>query len=230
MTTVAPPPPVPAGLGRVLTVPGVYAPRSDSRLLAHAMLAEGVRPGMEVLDVGTGSGVLALYAARLGATVTAVDIDRRAVLTARLNALLARQRVTVRRGDLNRPLLPGRSFDVVVSNPPYVPAPGRLPRRGPARAWDAGHDGRALVDRLCAAAPTVLRPHGVLLMVHSAMCDPEESVRRLSRAGLRAGVSGRASVPFGPVVRGRLDWLRQRGLMDVRDEREELVVIRAERV
>jgi SAM-dependent methyltransferase len=146
----------------MITMPGVYAPQADSSLLAEALRRGGICAGMDVLDVCTGSGVLGVYAARL-ARVTAVDVARRAVLTARLNALLARQRLTVRRGDLFASL-PVRSFDVIVSNPPYVPAPGaRLPRRGAARAWDAGHDGRAFVDRICEDAPAVLRPHGVLL-------------------------------------------------------------------
>ncbi|MFG2794239.1 50S ribosomal protein L11 methyltransferase, partial [Streptomyces sp. NPDC048419] len=79
-----------------LTLPGVYAPQWDTGLLARALHREGVGSRTEVLDLGTGSGALAVQAARLGAQVTAVDISRRAVLTARLNALLAGQRVRVR--------------------------------------------------------------------------------------------------------------------------------------
>jgi release factor glutamine methyltransferase len=219
----------PADLGRVLRLPGVYAPQADSFLLAEALRREGVGPGTDVLDVCTGSGALGLYAAGLGARVTAVDISRRAVLTTRLNAFLSRQRVTVRRGDLMASLS-GRSFDVVVSNPPYVPAPVMLPPRwGAARAWDAGHTGRVLVDRICDSASDVLRPHGVLLMIHSGLCGPDDTLRRLTSAGMSAEVMDRAYVPFGPVLRGRLPWLRQRGLLEPQDDREELVIIRAEK-
>jgi release factor glutamine methyltransferase len=222
------------GLGRVLTMPGVYAPQSDSFLLAEALRdeagrREGLGPGTAVLDLCTGSGALAVYAAGLGARVTAVDIGRRAVLTARLNALVARRRVSVRRGDLLTGL-PARSFDVVISNPPYVPAPGGLPpRRGAARAWDGGHGGRALVDRICTAAPAVLRQDGVLLMVHSGLCGADETLRRLAGAGLRATVVNRTYIPFGPVLLGRLSWLRERGLLDSHEDKEELVIIRAEK-
>ncbi|QWA26077.1 methyltransferase [Streptomyces sp. JCM17656] len=197
-------------------------------MLARALGREDVGSATEVLDLGTGSGALAIQAARLGARVTAVDISRLAVLTARINALLARRRVRVRRGDL-ADAVPGRSYDLVVSNPPYVPSPAaRLPLRGRSRAWEAGRDGRALVDRICTAAPSVLRPGGVLLIVHSGLCDSRTTLQRLSDAGLRACVTERATVPYGPVLRSRQRWLVQEGLADHAETREELVVIRAE--
>ncbi|SHM80829.1 HemK2/MTQ2 family protein methyltransferase [Actinacidiphila paucisporea] len=219
----------PADLGFLWTLPGVYAPQEDTRLLARALLAEGVTAGMDVLDVCTGSGALAVLAARMGARVSATDISRRAVLTAQLNAARARQRVQVRRGDLSAPW-GGRTFDVVVSNPPYVPARGRRPPLwGRARAWDAGRDGRHVVDRICAHAPRLLRPHGVLLMVHSGLCGTDTTLRQLTAAGLTCSVTDRAYVPFGRVLTQRLPWLRAQGLIGPHEDKEELVVIRAER-
>ncbi|MET7795575.1 HemK2/MTQ2 family protein methyltransferase [Streptomyces decoyicus] len=220
----------PATLARprpLVTLPGVYLPQHDTRLLLRALYREDVGAGTELLDLGSGSGVLAVGAARLGALVTAVDISWQAVLSTRINAWLSRQQVTVRRGDLTAAVR-GRSFDVLVSNPPYVPAPGNRPRRGPARAWDAGRDGRLLVDRICDAAPRALRPGGVLLMVHSGLCGTQDTLERLTSAGLRATVSDRAVIPFGPVLRSRLAWLRCQGLLDEVQDSEELVIIRAE--
>ncbi|WP_258565626.1 methyltransferase, partial [Streptomyces sp. WELS2] len=98
-------------------------------MLAEALREEAPPPGARVLDVGTGSGALALAAARQGAEVTAVDVSRQAVWTARLNAWLSRLPVRIRRGNLFAPVK-GRSYDLILANPPYVPAPedGRGPR------------------------------------------------------------------------------------------------------
>ncbi|WP_406369071.1 class I SAM-dependent methyltransferase [Streptomyces sp. NBC_00647] len=218
-----------SGESPLITLPGVYAPQHDTELLMHALSRERVDPSTDVLDLGTGSGALALRAARLGARVTAVDIDWRAVFTTRLNALLSRRRITVRHGDLTA-AVQGRTYDLVVSNPPYVPSPAlRLPHRSPARAWEAGPDGRAFVDRVCDEAPAALRPGGVLLLVHSALCGSRPTLRRLTRAGFEATVTDRAFVPFGPVLSSRRTWLRRQGLLtDEHDDREELVVIRAQ--
>ncbi|WP_317446767.1 HemK2/MTQ2 family protein methyltransferase [Streptomyces collinus] len=212
-----------------LVLPGVYAPQDDTALLIEALHEEALAPGARVLDVGTGSGALALAAARHGAVVTAVDVSRRAVWTARLNAWLTRLPVRIRRGNLFGPVR-GRTYDLVLANPPYVPAPDeRRRRRGRAVAWDAGHDGRLLLDRICRDGPGLLRPGGVLLIVHSALSGPERTLRLLRGAGLKAAVVRRRRIAFGPVLRSREAWLRRSGLLAAADDKEELVVIRAER-
>ncbi|MFD3457648.1 HemK2/MTQ2 family protein methyltransferase [Streptomyces sp. NPDC058691] len=212
---------------RLVTLPGVYPPQHDTHIMIRAVNREGPLPGMDVLDIGTGTGALAVRAARLGARVTAIDIARRAVLCTRINSFLARRRITVRRGDLG--IAAGSSFDMVLSNPPYLPCEGgATDSRGMARAWDGGTDGRAVVNRVCAAAPRLLRPGGVLLMVHSGLCGVQATIDLLRHRGLSARVTDRELIPFGPVLRLRLPWLRQQGLVEDGQDKEELVVIRAE--
>ena len=72
---------------RLVTLPGVFRPISDTWLLADALDREGLPPGARVLDLCSGSGALAIRAARR-AQATAVDVSLRAVATIRLNALL----------------------------------------------------------------------------------------------------------------------------------------------
>ncbi|WP_404953376.1 HemK2/MTQ2 family protein methyltransferase [Streptomyces sp. 147326] len=212
---------------RLIALPGVYRPQADTRLLAEALADEEIGPRTDALEIGTGTGALALHAAARGARVTAVDVSWPAVVTARLNALRRRLPLHVLHGDFAARTA-GRRFDLVVANPPYVPAPAaRLPSRGPERAWDAGPDGRGVIDRICASAPELLRPGGVLLLVHSGMCGAGTTVDRLTGAGLAAGVVARASVPWGPVLRSRRAWLQGQGLAGGADEWEELVVVRA---
>ena len=209
--------------------PGVFRPRSDTWLLADLIRAEDRIHGSSVLDVCTGSGALAVAAAQGGAReVTAVDVSRRAVLAAWLNARLNGVRVRALRGDLFAPVEDMR-FDAIVSNPPYLPASGdELPRSGPARAWDAGRDGRALLDRLVAGAPSLLRPGGVVLLIQSSLTGVEATLERLRAAGLEgAEVIARRRGPLGPLLAARAGELEARDLLRPGEREEELVAIRA---
>ncbi|MFE5720517.1 HemK2/MTQ2 family protein methyltransferase [Streptomyces erythrochromogenes] len=214
----------------LVVLPGVYRPQADTWFLAEALARERVGPQTEMLEIGTGTGLLALLGASRGASVTAVDVSWPAVVTARLNALRRRLPLRLAHGDFAARTA-GRSFDLIIANPPYVPAPAtQLPSHGPERAWDAGPDGRAIIDRICASAATRLRPGGVLLMVHSALCGTKATVNRLHRAGLAAEVTANVFVPWGPVLRSRRAWLERQGLVAEAEEWEELVTIRAARL
>ena len=213
---------------RLVIPPGVFRPISDTWLLADALDREPLPPGARVLDLCSGSGALAIRAA-LGRDrdVTAVDVSRRAILTIRLNAALNGVRVRARRGDLLNAVTDER-FDAIVSNPPYVPAPtDQVPARGLARAWDAGRDGRALLDRICAAAPDHLRPGGVLLLVHSSLLGFEPTADALRSAGLEVDVAARERGPLGPLMNGRRTHLEAVGLLDPTCTEEEVLVVRA---
>ena len=212
----------------LLRLPGTYPAQGDTRLLIDTLRERGLAPARRVLDVGTGGGALALAAAAEGAaSVTAVDLSRRSVTTARLNSLLQHAHLDVRRGDLFAPVA-GERFDLVLANPPYVPAAtDALPRYRTARCWDAGVDGRALLDRLCAGVADVLAEDGVLLLTQSVLADEQVTVRRLQEAGLAAEVVARRPEPFGPVMRRRAALLRERGLLAPGADSEELVVVEA---
>jgi release factor glutamine methyltransferase len=208
--------------------PGVYRPQGDTWLLAEALRT--VRLGAKVLDVGTGTGALALTAARGGAgQVIAVDVCAQAVFAARVNAWLRRLPVRVIQSDLVDAVR-DEAFDVIVANPPYVcsTATTTTSPRGPRHAWDGGAGGRVVLDRLCAAAPALLAPGGTLLLVQSELCGIESTVDLLRTAGLHVSVGARRRQPFGPVMMARARDLEQDGLICPEQRYEELVVIRAE--
>lgn len=209
---------------RLLVPPGVFSPPSDAYTLADVLRREA--PGADVLDVGTGSGILAVSAGLAGArSVTAVDVSRRALLAARVNGALNGVRVRTRRGDL-LDAVAGERFDVIVSNPPYLPAEHTRAPSGVERATEAGPDGRRLLDRLIDAAPAALRPGGVLLVVHSSINGIARSIDRASAAGLEADVVLRERGPLGPMLTARAPLLEQRGLLERGALEEEIVVIR----
>ena len=205
----------------------MYRPQEDTWLMAEALDEAGLPRGGRVLDVCTGTGALAVVSGLAGASeVTAVDLSRRALVATWVNSRARGLKVRLRHGDFGD-LVGQGEFDVVVANPPYVPSVG-VPDHGPERAWDAGLDGRSVLDRLCAVMPLLLAAKGMGLVVHSALCDPDVTLRQLRGGGLKASVVARRTVAFGPVMRARAAWLARRGLIDPDQRHEELVVVRAD--
>jgi release factor glutamine methyltransferase len=208
----------------------VYRPQEDTWLLARTLAGAALPAKARVLDVCTGTGALAIAAARTGAgAVTAVDVSAQAVSAAWLNSSVRGIALELIHGDFAQ-LVGHRTFDVVLANPPYVPCPnGTVPVSGPQRAWDAGIRGRGVLDRLCATLPLLLADEGTAMIVHSELCGTDVTLNQLRGAGLKASVVARETVPFGPVMRGRADWLEQTALIEPGQRHEELVVIRADR-
>lgn len=153
--------------------PDVLIPRPETELLVEQTLAH-IAPEVdaEVLDVGTGSGAIALAIAyeRPRARVVATDLSADALRCARQNAATLGLTVELCAGDLYAPV-EGRQFDVIVSNPPYVGTDDPdladdVRRFEPAAALYAPSNGLAILERLIAGAPQHLRKGGWLLVEH----------------------------------------------------------------
>ena len=155
---------------------GVFIPRPETEILALSLL-EGLLPGnAEILDLGTGCGNIAVCIAvrRTSTVVVAVDNDRRAVELCERNARRhgVSERVRVLEGDLYDALAGGpfRTFDAIVSNPPYIPEGSReaLPVEvrdfEPMEALLGGPDGLDVVRRIVGHAPAHLKAGGRLLV------------------------------------------------------------------
>lgn len=204
-------------------------------MLVEMLHQSGLVPGRRVLDLCTGSGFVGIAAAEMGsAGVTAFDICPHAVCCSRGNAAAAGVDIDIRQGSWLE-ALDCAPFDVVVSNPPYVPTPPEGdteyigPSAGPSWAWNAGPDGRMVLDPLCEAAPKLLCDGGSLFLVHSALSGVQQSLDSLKWAGMDAKVIASKWIPFGPVMSARARWLESVGLIPLGRREEELIVIRADK-
>ena len=168
--------------------PDVLIPRPDTELLVELALAR-IPPDqtVAVLDLGTGSGCIAITLAleRPLARVTAVDRSAAALAVAQCNADTLSAGVEFLTGDWFAALI-GRRFDLIVGNPPYIAAADPHLARGdvrfePLAALTAGRDGLDDLRRLTAAASAHLKPGGALLLEHGY--DQADAVRALLQDG-----------------------------------------------
>jgi release factor glutamine methyltransferase len=184
--------------GRVFQVsPAVLIPRPETEVLIDLALEKMrglVTP--KVVDLGTGSGIVAISLALEcpAATIATVDLSAEAIAVARNNAGRLGARVDFYQGDWFAPLA-GQCFDLIVSNPPYVAdgdphlALNGLPHE-PQMALTDGADGLACIRRIVAEAPAHLNSGGWLLIEHGY--DQGEACRNLLTA---AGFKSASTFP-----------------------------------
>jgi release factor glutamine methyltransferase len=161
------------------------------RTVASSPLAEP-RPGSRVLDLGSGSGVGAVFAARRGHRVVAVDLNPEAVRCVRINALLngLEERIEARQGDLFAPAA-GQAFDLVLFNPPFF-------RGDPRDPLDAAWRGNDVLERFAVGLPAALAPEGIALLLLSSHGDCEALLAALRDQGM--GIETAARRDFGSEV------------------------------
>lgn len=196
--------------GREFVVsPAVLVPRPETELLVDAALAFArARPTatLRVLDLGTGSGCLAVTLALEwpAATVTAVDASADALAVATENARRLHANVAFAHGDWYAPV--AGPFDLIVANPPYVAATDphlQALRFEPALALTDGADGLSCLRQIIAAAPAHLAPGGAVMVEHGF--DQAGAVAALMQAaGLREVV-----LQHDLAGQPRLSWARR---------------------
>lgn len=150
--------------------PDVLIPRHDTETLVTTAL-ESVPAARSVLDIGTGSGCIAIAVAKQlpAAMVLATDISEAALVVARRNAELNGTNIELLHGSLLEPV-GDRCFDLILSNPPYIPSADiaslepEVRHGDPLRALDGGIDGLDIYRLLVPAAVAHLNPGGWLLV------------------------------------------------------------------
>lgn len=148
-------------------------PRPETETLVETVCRLG-KAGSRVLELGTGSGAIAISFAKYNPDwyVVATDLSMEAILVAQENARLhdVIDRISFLQGDLFIAFSRHSEFDWVVSNPPYIPTrdladlPAGIRQYEPIVALDGGTDGLSVIRRIIAEAYTVLKPGGQLAM------------------------------------------------------------------
>jgi len=179
----------------------VYEPAEDTFLIADS-LAQIVKEGDMLLDMGTGCGILAIIAARKAKKVIATDINPHAVKCARLNAKIngVAPKIDVRLGDLFQPIQKTERFDVIVFNAPYLPTSPCEQRTWLGRTWAGGPTGRQLIDRFINEAPHYLKRNGKILLVQSSLANIDETLEKFQEASLKAQAIAEKKVAFETIA------------------------------
>ena len=173
----------------IVVLPGVLNPKlmRTGAFLASHLDGAGIAATAKVLDMGTGSGICAVFAARHAQRVVAVDISEAAVCCARTNALLngVEERVAVLHGDLYAPLA-GERFDLVLFNPPFLrgTAAGDLDR-----AWRSTD----IAERFAAGLADHLTPTGSAYVLLSSFGAARAFIDEFRRHGLAVAVIAQRS-------------------------------------
>ena len=166
--------------------PNTLVPRPETEVLVdHGLQRIPIDQSFDVLDLGTGCGAIALAIARErpNCDITATDLSDAALAVARENANRhALPNIKFLCGDWTAPVA-GRAFDLIVSNPPYVPgADPDLERLGyePRMALASGADGLDAIRRISGEAKSVIKPGGIVLIEHGD--GQQEEVARILAA------------------------------------------------
>ncbi|MFW6040360.1 MAG: HemK2/MTQ2 family protein methyltransferase [Thermoplasmatota archaeon] len=143
----------------------VYEPSEDTYLLLSLV---DVKKDEKVLDIGCGSGIIAIHCARNGGVVTAVDISKQAIKTTEKNALSNDVDITIKKSDLFSNI--NSTYDVIIFNPPYLPKHKNLKLD---KRWDGGDRGDESIVKFLKNAERYLNEEGRIYMCFSDItpCD-----------------------------------------------------------
>jgi release factor glutamine methyltransferase len=173
----------------------VFEPSEDSFLFAEKL---DVHMGDEVLDLGTGCGLLGILAAQKARSVLAIDINPFAIGCAKQNALLnnVSSNMSFLRSDLLSALHVDVLFDLIMFNAPYLPSELSVGEAWLERAWAGGVTGRDVIDRFIPQAVIHLNPFGRVLLLQSSLTGLELTIQKFRECGLTAVVKAESKLPF----------------------------------
>ena len=182
----------------IYTHPNVYEPAEDTFLLAENL---DIQRKDEVLEIGTGTGLITVVAAQRSRNVVATDINEHAVKCALKNIIANRTyNVEIREGNLFEPV-PDEKFDLILFNTPYLPTDENEKFDGEINAaWDGGVDGRATIDKFLDEVKDHLNEGGRVQLVQSSLSDNKKTIHKLEEMGFEASITAREKCFFEEIV------------------------------
>jgi release factor glutamine methyltransferase len=180
------------------TNPKVYEPAEDTFLLADNLQVERMS---RALEIGTGTGIIAIIASRKARMVIATDINPHALDCAVKNIIANKAyNVELRKGDLFDPVK-DEKFDLILFNTPYLPSSDDETVDDELdAAWNGGLNGREVIDRFLEDVEHHLNPGGKVQLVQSSLSDVEKTLEKLKELGFKASVTAREKYFFEEVV------------------------------
>ncbi len=164
----------------------VYVPAEDSYLLADNL---EINDGQSVLEIGTGSGIVAMYASRLTDSITVTDINSDACLLAERNFKdNGIENIEILFGNLFEPV-ENRKFDVILFNTPYLPTEeDEVIDDTINYAFDGGLNGRKVIDVFLDEVGNHLNDGGIVQMIQSSLSGNDETLERFDKLGFIAEI------------------------------------------
>ena len=181
---------------KIETCQDVYEPAEDTFLLLDALLSIGLKKTDNVIEIGTGTGIVAVHVAKSVARVTATDVNLRATMCAKRNARMNHVRNAVFVvGDLFS-MLDGK-YDLIIFNLPYLPQDEAESFGGTIeKAWDGGESGRDVTDKFILQATLHLKEDGRIVMIDSSQSNHGKTISWFYENGYSAEIIGRLKLFF----------------------------------
>jgi release factor glutamine methyltransferase len=173
----------------------VYEPSEDTFLFADNL---HVNAGAHVLDMGTGSGILGITAAKQASEVLVIDVNPHAIHCAKRNAKRNRVdgKMAFLQTDLFSCLRENAKFDLILFNSPYLPSERGEEATWLGRSWAGGEGGREVIDRFILHVPEHLERTGHILLLQSTLAGVEETKEKFRAVGMAAEVVASRALPF----------------------------------
>ncbi len=177
-----------------LEVPeNTYCPQEDSLLIAKMVEIAGMA-GKKCLDMGCGSGFLAIIMTQKGAIVTAADINKEVIDTTARNAEMNNANMNIVQSDLFEKI-DGR-FDLIVFNPPYLPVDDKYTHE----SYDGGKTGREIIERFLKEAKKYLNNDGNILLLISSLTGEKEVIDFAESCGFTPEVLAREKIDWEELI------------------------------